>query len=137
MKLKIVLGILGVLVVLLVVLVLVAGAHLGALVKAGMEKVGPKVTQTTLTVDSVDVSIPGGTAAINGLVLGNPQGYEAAQCIRLGLSLIHISSQIPKGPVPVRAMNFLLGKVNETIQVAGVTFAQQGVAEHRTKGGRQ
>jgi len=110
MKLKIILGILGVLVVLLVVLVLVAGAHLGALVKAGMEKVGPKVTQTTLTVDSVDVSIPGGTAAINGLVLGNPQGYEAAQCISLGKASISLvpgsimSDKIVIRSIEVRAL---------------------------------
>ena len=33
-----------------------AGSNLGPILKAAMEKVGPQATQTTLTVDSVELS---------------------------------------------------------------------------------
>lgn len=81
MKIKIIVGILVTLAVLLVVAVLIIGAHLGDLVKAGLELEGPKLTQTPLTVDAVDISLLGGSAHVKGLVLGNPQGYQAPQSL--------------------------------------------------------
>jgi len=81
MKIKIILGFLVLLVVLLLVAVLVVGTHLGDLVKSGMERFGPKLTQTTLTVDKVNLSLFAGSAGVKGLVLGNPEGYKALQSI--------------------------------------------------------
>ena len=76
MKKKIIIGaILGFL-LLIVIGVLVAGLFLGNIVKVGMEKVGPKVTQTSLKVDSVSVGIFSGSAGVNGLVLGNPEAVS-------------------------------------------------------------
>jgi uncharacterized protein involved in outer membrane biogenesis len=90
MKLKIILGIVVLLVVLLVVAVLIVGAHLGDLVKAGMETAGPKVTQTTLTVDAVNISLLAGSAGVKGLALGNPEGYKAPQSISVGNTAISL-----------------------------------------------
>jgi len=89
-KIKIIVGLLVVLVVLGVVAVLVVGAHLGDIVKTAMETVGPKVTQTTLTVDNVNVSLMAGSAGIKGLVLGNPEGYKAPQSISIGSAAISL-----------------------------------------------
>jgi hypothetical protein len=91
MKLKIILGILAVLLVLVVIAVLVVGSHLGAIVKAGMETVGPKVTQTTLTVDTVDVSLLSGSASVKGLVVGNPDGYKAPQSISISNAAVSLA----------------------------------------------
>jgi uncharacterized protein involved in outer membrane biogenesis len=91
MKKKIILGLgLGFL-VLLVAGVIVVGFFLGDLVKAGMEKVGPKITRTTLTVDAVSVSLLGGSAGVKGLVLGNPEGYKAPSAISVGKAAVSIS----------------------------------------------
>ncbi len=91
MKKKIILGLGLGLVVLLVVGVIVFGFFLGDLVKAGMETVGPKITQTTLTVDSVSVSLLGGSAGVSGLVLGNPEGYKAPSAISVGKAAVSLS----------------------------------------------
>ena len=88
---KIIVGILVVLVILLVVVGLVVGTQLGAIVKAGMETVGPKVTQTSLTVDKVNVSLLSGSAGVKGLVLGNPEGYKAPQSISVGDAAISLA----------------------------------------------
>jgi hypothetical protein len=89
-KIKIILGILVVLFVLFVVAILIVGAHLGDIVKAGMEVAGPKVTQTTLTLDAVNISLLGGSAGVKNLVLGNPDGYKAPQSLVLSNAAVSL-----------------------------------------------
>jgi len=74
---KILLGVGLGLVVIIVIAVIVVGFFLGDVVKAGMETVGPKVTQTTLTVGAVHVGIFTGSGGVDNLVLGNPDEYKA------------------------------------------------------------
>ena len=80
-------------VVLLIVGILAVGLSLDKIVKTGIETVGPKITQTTLTVDSVNLSLLSGSVAINGLVLGNPEGFKTAQALSLGQAAVSI---VPK-----------------------------------------
>jgi hypothetical protein len=56
-----------------------------------METVGPKITQTPLTVDSVDVSMLTGSAKVKNLVIGNPEGYKAPNAISVGLAAVSVS----------------------------------------------
>jgi uncharacterized protein involved in outer membrane biogenesis len=79
------------LVVVFVAGVLVVGLHLGDIVKAGMERVGPRITQTSLTVNSVNLALLSGSAGVNGLVLGNPEGYQAPQSISVGKASVSLS----------------------------------------------
>ena len=92
MKKKILLGIGIGLLALIVVAVLVVGFFLGDVVKAGMETIGPKVTQTSLTVGSVRVSVFG-SAGVNNLVLGNPDEYKAKapNAISVGKAVVSVS----------------------------------------------
>ena len=89
-KIKVILIILAVLMVLLVVAALVVGSQLGNIVKSGMETFGPKITQTTLKVDAVTVSLLSGSAGVKGLVLGNPEGYQAPQSISVGNAAVSL-----------------------------------------------
>ena len=89
MKKKILIA-LGIILVLVVVAVVVVVLFLGNIIKAGMETVGPKITQTPWQVDSVSVSLLGGSAAVKGLVLGNPAGYKSAQAIRVGQAAVSV-----------------------------------------------
>jgi uncharacterized protein involved in outer membrane biogenesis len=91
MKKKILLG-LGVgIVVVIVIGVIVVGFFLGNVVKLGMETIGPKVTQTTLTVSSVHIGILTGSAGVNDLVLGNPDGYKSTNAISVGKTAVSVS----------------------------------------------
>jgi uncharacterized protein involved in outer membrane biogenesis len=72
------------LVVLIVVAVIVAGLFLGNIVKVAVNNVGPKLTQTPLTVEAVDLSLLTGSATIQNLIVGNPAGYSAPDAIRVG-----------------------------------------------------
>jgi len=93
MKKKILLGIGIGLVAIIVVTVIVVGFFLGDIVKAGMETVGPKVTQTSLTVGSVHVGILTGSAGVNNLALGNPDEYKtkAPNAITLGKAAVSVA----------------------------------------------
>lgn len=92
MKKKILLGIgIGIILV-IVVAVVVVGFFLGDVVKVGMETVGPKVTQTSLTVGSVNIDILTGSAGVHNLVLGNPDGYQtkAPNAIIVGKAVVSV-----------------------------------------------
>ena len=91
MKKKILLGIGIGLVVVIAAVVIIVGFFLGDVVKAGMETVGPKVTQTTLTVSSVHVGILTGSAGVNNLVLGNPDGYKSPSAISVGKTAVSVA----------------------------------------------
>lgn len=93
MKKKILLGIgIGLLAV-IVIVVIVVSFFLGDVVKAGMETVGPKVTQTSLTVGAVHVGILTGSGGVDNLVLGNPDEYKAKSpnAITVGKAAVSLS----------------------------------------------
>jgi hypothetical protein len=74
----------GAVVVLLIVVALaVLSFYLDSMIKAGVEAVGPKITGTTMTLGSVSLSPLSGQARLKGLVVGNPQGFHAANSFKL------------------------------------------------------
>ena len=109
MKIKIILGVLVLFFVLLAAAVLIIGAHLGDLVKAGLQVAGPKVTQTSLTVEKVEVSLLGGSAGVNGLVLGNPEGYQAPQSISVSnASVSLVAGSVLSDKIVIRSVEGVL-----------------------------
>jgi hypothetical protein len=79
------------LLVLIIVAVIVVGLFLDKIAKAGVERVGPKITQTTITVDAVDLSLLTGSARVKDLVVGSPEGYKAPNAIILGRTAVSVS----------------------------------------------
>lgn len=57
----------------------------GNLIKQAIETLGPEYLGTTVTVDSVNLSIAEGTGEIYGLVIGNPRGFDGDYAMRLNL----------------------------------------------------
>src|SRR5215472_16710675 len=93
MKKKILVGILIGFVVVIAVVLIVVGFFLGDVVKAGINTVGPKVTQTALTVDSVGVRPLLVSVSLNNFILGNPQEYipKATNCITVGKVAVSVA----------------------------------------------
>jgi uncharacterized protein involved in outer membrane biogenesis len=84
-------GVVIVLAVLIVVAAIVVSFFLGTIVKAGMETAGPKITQVSIKVDAVDLSLLTGSAKVKGLVVGNPEGYKAPQAISVGSTAVGVN----------------------------------------------
>jgi hypothetical protein len=81
---KILTTIVLILVGLILVTVIVIGVYLGQIVKKVVNTYGPQMTQTTVSVDTVTLSLLTGSASIKGLVVGNPPGYKSANAISVG-----------------------------------------------------
>jgi uncharacterized protein involved in outer membrane biogenesis len=81
----------------LVVILILAGVaailFIGAIVKAGVEKVGPRVTKVPVKLDSATISLLSGNGELKGFVLGNPEGYKSPDAIRVGSVAV---SLVPK-----------------------------------------
>lgn len=74
--------------VLAIALYLTMQFFLGGIVKAGVNKFGPGITQTKVVLDGASISPLSGSGTLTGLSVGNPQGWSAADAFRLGK--IHI-----------------------------------------------
>jgi hypothetical protein len=76
----------GVPLTILILVALLTGAlilFLDSAVKLAVEGIGPKLTQTTITVAKVHLMPFRGRGEINGLVVGNPAGFKTAHAIRM------------------------------------------------------
>ena len=80
-----------VLVVLVIVAIIIVGTFLGDIVKRGVETAGPKITQVSVKLDEVHLSLWTGSAAVKGLVVGNPEGFQTPQAISAGLIAVGVN----------------------------------------------
>jgi uncharacterized protein involved in outer membrane biogenesis len=71
----------------LVIIAVVVGAaaifFLGAIVKAGVEKVGPRVAKVPVKLDGATISLFNGHGKLKGFVVGNPEGYKSSEAIKV------------------------------------------------------
>lgn len=72
------------LVLLCVILLIVAYIYAGEIVKKAISVAVPPVTQTTASVDGVDLSLLSGKIGIRGLAIGNPKGFSNNNIFELG-----------------------------------------------------
>jgi len=56
--------------------------RLSHIIETAIETFGPKITQTTVKVRSVNVSPLSGTGTIKGFVLGNPEGFKTESALK-------------------------------------------------------
>src|SRR5947208_14700191 len=57
---------------------------LGGIVKAGVNKFGPGITQTKVELQAANISPLSGEGTLTGLAVGNPTGWSATDAFRLG-----------------------------------------------------
>jgi uncharacterized protein involved in outer membrane biogenesis len=81
MKKKILISVLVVLVLLVGVLVLTL-SNLGDIIEVSARKFLPKLTESDVQLESVEVRLMKGEASIQGFLIGNPEGYKSASAIQ-------------------------------------------------------
>src|SRR5258708_23624203 len=74
-----------ILVLLLLVILGAVAIHffLDAAIKRGAEAFGPKLAQVDVKLDGVNLFLVTGSCNVNGLVVGNPQGYKTPWAINV------------------------------------------------------
>lgn len=85
---KKILSVIGVVVVILIVVVLVS---LGSIIKTGIEKFGPKIAGVPMSVEKVRVNPLSGQVSVNGLIIGNPEGFHTPSAMELGEFKLNLS----------------------------------------------
>jgi len=78
----------GAAVVVIVVMVLRAGD----VIKAVVEELGPRMTQSEVTLDKVELLLRSGEADLSGLLIGNPEGFETPHAFKLGSIRVKIDT---------------------------------------------
>ena len=58
-------------------------ANINPIVESAIERYGSQATQTTVSVEGVDISLREGRASIAGITVGNPAGFGAEDAFRL------------------------------------------------------
>lgn len=101
----------------LVAIYFVGASALNKGVKAGIESVGPKVTQTSVTLDSVQLSPFSGSGTLKGLYVGNPEGYKSEHIFSLG----QIDVSVDTGSV-----------FSDTIVINKIHIKQPGISYEKT-----
>ena len=67
-----------------VIALIVIGVFLNHIVRRAIETHGPRLTQTSVSLDTVDLSLLTGSAKVKGLAVGNPEGYRTPHSIMAG-----------------------------------------------------
>jgi len=78
-------------VVLLVVVFAILNLDRG--IKAAVETVGPRLTQSSVTLDDVELSLTTGEGSFHGLVVGNPKGFKTPSAFSLGEIFLSIDPE--------------------------------------------
>ena len=129
------------LVILVVVGIIIAGTFLDDIVKRGVETVGPKITRVSVNLDEVHLSLWTGSAAVKGLLVGNPEGYQTPQAISAGLIAVGVNPlSLLSDKIVVRSLHVEspeitfegglggnnLSKIMDNVNVAAKNAAQTG-----------
>jgi hypothetical protein len=97
----------------LVVGVLVVVWSLDSIVKGVIESYGSKATKVAVHVDSVALSLLGGSAAINDLTVANPNGFSSANVFRLGkVQLLVDCGTIRSNPLIINTFTIVAPEVH-------------------------
>ncbi len=81
---KILLGLVLLAVIALAAIYFVGSSALNKGIKSGVETYGPRVTQTSVTLADVNLSILSGSGTLKNLNIGNPEGYKSENIFALG-----------------------------------------------------
>jgi len=120
----------GIGVLVLVALVGFAGwylfMNLDHLIKVAVEKYGSQATQTTVSLDSVKLSLTSGQGELSGLGVSNPKGFSSGKAFDLGsiTVLVDKSSITGNGPIIVKSVDIEQPQVGFELATNGDTNLQ-------------
>lgn len=122
MKKGVIFGTIAVLVIVIAILVSHLLANLNSLVAKAIEKHGSEVTETTVGVSGVDISLREGRGSIEGLKVASPEGFKAKQVFELGDITVDLDlGSVRKNPV-------VLDEVRIQAPVINVEFDKKGAS---------
>ncbi|MDN5849124.1 MAG: AsmA family protein [Nitrococcus sp.] len=80
---KILFGVVGTVAVIVIILIVVLFLTLDRSLKYAVEQYGPSLTGTPVNLNQVELALFSGNAALHGLKIGNPDGFESPYAFKL------------------------------------------------------
>jgi uncharacterized protein involved in outer membrane biogenesis len=112
--------VIAVIVVLVIVAIVLLFSNLNSLVAKAIEKNGSDVTQTSVRVSGVDISIREGRGTIKGLTVANPEGFAAKDAFTLENITVDIDIESLRGePIVIDEIRIQAPVVNAEITKSG------------------
>ena len=87
---KILITIVAAVILLAVVAVIFGTRALNSGVQTGIEKFGPQITNTSLSLESVKLSVLSGSGRLNGVVIGNPEGFKSEKALSFSEAFVDV-----------------------------------------------
>jgi uncharacterized protein involved in outer membrane biogenesis len=111
-----------VIVVLIVIAVALLFTRLDSLVAKAIEENGSNVTQTSVSVSGVDLSLREGRGTIRGLTVANPEGFDARNAFSLDEITLDIDIESLRGePIVIDEIRIKAPVVNAEITKTGAS----------------
>jgi len=124
MKKLLIAGVVVIAVIAVVAFILLS--NLGSLVAKAIEKQGSEVTQTSVSVSGVDISLRDGRGSIKGLQVASPDGFEARTAFSLGDITLDIDIEsVRQDPVVIDEIRIRAPVVNAEITKTGASNVEE------------
>jgi uncharacterized protein involved in outer membrane biogenesis len=82
MKKVVIIG--GALIIIVIILIVMGLSNLGPIIKDAVNKYGPQITKTEVTLKDVGISIFSAEATLKDFRLGNPKGFKSPHAVSVG-----------------------------------------------------
>ncbi len=82
----------GIILILMAIVLVVLSVALNSTIRVGVERIGPAITGTEVTIEDVDLSLFTGQGRLEKLVIGNPPGFQSDHAFYLGK--VHVKADL-------------------------------------------
>ena len=122
MKKKVIAGGVAILAIVIAVAAFYLASNLNSLVAGAIEKHGSDVTDTSVGVSGVDISLREGRGSITGLRVASPEGFEASNAFSLGDITVDIDlKSVREDPVVIEEIRIRAPVVNAEVTKTGAS----------------
>lgn len=117
--------IIAALVVVVLLVVVFAIFNLDKGIKAAVETIGPKLTQSSVTLDDVELSLASGQGSLHGLVVGNPAGFKTPSAFSFGEIFLSIDPEsVATNTIVINSIRIVAPEITYESASSGTNLAQ-------------
>ncbi len=118
--------VIAIIIVLIVIALVLLFSNLNSLVAKAIEKHGSEVTQTSVSVSGVDISLREGRGTIKGLTVASPEGFDARDAFTLEDITLDIDiASMREEPIVIEEIRIQAPVVNAEITEKGASNIDQ------------
>ena len=122
MKKKVIAGGIAIVAIVIAVAAFYLLSNLNSLIAGAIEKHGSDVTDTSVSVSGVDISLREGRGSIKGLRVASPEGFEASDAFSLGDITVDIDlTSVREDPVVIDEIRIRAPVVNAEVTRTGAS----------------